>query len=138
MNTNSKNPKEGQGSKKVGMHVVPPSILMQVALAMTEGETRYSGYNWRDTPVKASTYYDSTWRHIADWYEGQDTDVKSGLPHIIKAIAGLIVLADGIQQGKFIDDRPPKYVDTDWLEKLNAKHLEVVAKATEAKLQCTG
>lgn len=128
------NPKQSEGNKKVGMHVIPPSVLMQVALALTEGELRYSGYNWRETPVKASTYYDSTWRHFADWWEGQDIDAPSGLSHVIKAIAGLIVLADAMQQGQFIDDRPKAHVNPNWMEDINKQHIALVTKV-KAKLE---
>jgi len=124
------NPKEGNGNKKVGLHVIPPSILLQTALALTEGEIRYSGYNWRSTPVRAGTYYDSTLRHLMSWFEGQDNDPDSNLPHIIKAIAGLIVLADAIQQERFIDDRPKKHIDPDWMNKMNIAHNELVERVT--------
>lgn len=47
-------------------------------------------------------------RHICAWWEGEDTDPDSGLPHIVKAIACLYVLRDAERCGKLHDDRPPK------------------------------
>lgn len=127
------NPKGIAGRKKVGMHVIPPSVLMQVALALTEGAIKYDPYNWRDSPILISDYYDSTWRHLTDWWEGTDADKASGLPHIIKAIAGLIVLADAIQQGQFIDDRPKKHINPDWMDDANKSHMELLERVKKIK-----
>ena len=46
--------------------------------------------------------------HVMQWWEGEDIDPESGLSHLTKAIASLVVLRDAmLQQDKFVDDRPP-------------------------------
>lgn len=101
------NPKREFGLQKVPMRAVPPAVLAEVGVAMLEGELKYGRYNFRATKIQATDYYDSTQRHLMDWFEGEDIDPKSQLSHITKAIAGLVVLRDAQIQGMFIDDRPP-------------------------------
>ena len=46
-------------------------------------------------------------RHLVGWWEGEDLDPDSGLSHVTKAIASLVVLRDAMLNGKCEDDRPP-------------------------------
>ena len=73
---------------------------------MSEGANKYGPYNWRDVEIQFSDYFDSTMRHMNEWYEGEDIDPDSGVSHISKAITGLIVLRDAMLEGSAIDDRP--------------------------------
>lgn len=100
------NPKEAIGQAKPSIHHVPPRVLLEVAQAMMEGSKKYGIYNYRKAGVSYSTYYSSTFRHLAAWFEGEDIDPDSGLSHITKAISGLIVLRDSMLEGNAIDDRP--------------------------------
>lgn len=100
------NPKEAIGQTKPSLHHVPPRVLLEVAQAMMEGSEKYGIYNYRKAGVHYSTYYSSTFRHLISWFEGNDIDEDSGLSHITKAIAGLVVLRDSMIEGNFIDDRP--------------------------------
>ncbi len=129
------NPKDKAGSLKVGMHVIPPSVLMQIALALEEGELKYSGFNWRskETPITYSKYYDAVMRHMAQHFEGEDIDAQSGVSHIIKAAATLIVLYDAMQQNNLVDDRPIKNINHNWMDDMNASHVELVARVMESK-----
>jgi hypothetical protein len=101
-----KNPKESAGAKKTPFHVVPIRVLWDVAEAMGEGARKYGPFNYRKAGVVYSTYFASTCRHLFAWYEGEDIDRESGLNHIDKAIAGLLVLKDSIIEGNATDDRP--------------------------------
>lgn len=114
------NPKEKFGDNKVPMSCVPAPVLMEVGLAMLEGATKYGRHNYRESSVIGSTYYDATMRHLMDWWEGQDIDHDSGMSHITKAIASLVVLRDTMIQGTFIDNRPPRS-PCGWLEEMNTK-----------------
>jgi hypothetical protein len=55
--------------------------------------------------VRASTYYDAHRRHITAWFEGEDVDIDSGLPHLCHAIACLAIIIDAGAAGKLNDDR---------------------------------
>lgn len=102
------NPKEAIGQSKPSLHHVPPRVLLEIAQAMMEGSKKYGIYNYRKAGVHFSTYYSSTFRHLISWFEGEDIDPDSGLNHVTKAIAGLIVLRDSMIEGNFFDDRPNK------------------------------
>lgn len=131
------NPKETVGIKKVPMSVVPMPPLMWAALALLCGALEYGRHNWRrGAPIKASTYRDSTQRHMDAWWEGEDVDGRSTLPVLAHAIAGLLVLFDAILQGNFEDDRPPHSKDN-WQSELNAATEQVLAKHPNPKPSVT-
>jgi len=109
MKTKETNPKDAVGSTKVPMSRVPVAPLLEVAVALHEGNVKgYRGHNWRVAGVRASIYYDACMRHLMAWYEGQDLDPDSGVSHVTKAIAGLMVLRDAMILDNWTDDRPPK------------------------------
>lgn len=111
------NPKDAFGIKKASLSCVSSPVLMELGIAMQEGACKYGRHNYRVIGVRGSVYYDATMRHIMSWWEGEDIDPDSGLSHITKAIASLVVLRDAMIQGKFTDDRPPKSVT--WVQELN-------------------
>lgn len=119
MTTKDSNPKDAIGSAKAGISCLPVRVLWHVGLAMLEGSVKYGKFNYRAVGVRASVYFDAAvGRHLFSWWEGQDIDPDSGMHHIDKAIAGLMVLRDSMLQGNWTDDRPPcKEVD---MAELNA------------------
>jgi hypothetical protein len=118
--TKDTNPKDMIGTKKAPLSTVPAPVLTEVGLAMLEGAAKYGRHNYRAVGVRASVYFDATWRHLAAWWEGEDDDPDSGLSHVTKAIASLVIIRDAMLRGKVIDDRPPKTPDG-WLARLNEK-----------------
>jgi hypothetical protein len=112
------NPKDSIGVKKVSLSSVPMTVIMEVGLGMLEGSCKYGRHNYRVAGVRASVYYDATMRHLADWWEGTDTDPDSGLNHVTKAIASLVVLRDAMMQENWTDDRPPKTKEG-WIQEYN-------------------
>lgn len=101
------NPKDAVGIRKIPLSTIPAPVLAEVGIAMLEGARKYGRHNYRVASVRASVYYDAAFRHLTDWWEGDDIDADSGISHLSKAIAGLIVIRDSMIQDKFIDDRPP-------------------------------
>lgn len=112
------NPKKAIGTKKAPISYVPAPVLMEVGIAMMEGGIKYGPHNFRETKIDASDYYNAAIRHLMQWWEGEDIDPDSGLSHITKAIASLVVLRDSMLFGSYNDDRPPPY-DPSWITKLN-------------------
>jgi hypothetical protein len=107
--TKPTNPKDTIGIKKLSFSCLPWRVLTGVALALMEGAAKYGRHNYRSVGVRASVYFDAVVaRHLTDWWEGVDIDPDSGLNHIDKAIAGLMVMRDSMLQGNFVDDRPPR------------------------------
>ena len=120
------NPKDAVGTKKVPITVLSFPVLGEVALAMLEGARKYGRHNYRIAGVRASVYLDAViMRHLAPFWEGEDIDNDSGLSHITKAIAGLMVLRDSMIQGNWVDDRPPKSPNG-WKDELNEKAKKVI------------
>lgn len=130
MNLKTLNPKDKLGIKKTPFSTVPMGVVAEVGLAMFEGARKYGRHNYRAVSVDSSVYFDATMRHLTDWWEGTDIDPDSGLNHITKAIATLIVLRDAMINGNMNDDRPIR-MDEGWLQELNKKATEIIEKYPE-------
>ena len=102
------NPKDKVGTFKPPQCFTPQTVVAELGVAMMEGGLKYGPYNWRESGVLASIYYDAARRHLDYWWEGEDIDPDSGLSHITKAIASLTVLRDAMIQDRFVDNRPPE------------------------------
>jgi len=101
------NPKDALGCKKPPLSTLPVGPLFEAAAGMLEGACKYGRHNYRDSGVRVSVYYDAALRHLMAWWEGEDIDPDSGLHHVSKAIASLLVLRDAQMNGMVSDDRPP-------------------------------
>lgn len=100
------NPKAVLGRQKRQSQFTPIAVLNEVHDGMTEGAEKYGAYNWRETKIQMSDYFDSTIRHMTAWFDGEDLDPDSQISHISKTIAGLFVLRDAMITGNCLDDRP--------------------------------
>lgn len=126
------NPKDAVGCRKAPLSVLPWPVIYEVGSALFEGARKYGRHNYRAIGVRGSVYFDGAMRHLAAWWEGQDIDPDSGLSHISKAIAGLMVLRDGMMQENWTDDRPPVSRDG-WLDDINTRTEELLERYPEAK-----
>jgi hypothetical protein len=125
------NPKDAVGVRKAPMSTVSCAVLAEVGVAMLEGAAKYGRHNYRAIGVSASVYYDATMRHLMGWWEGEDIDPDSGLSHVTKAIASLVVLRDAMIQAKFNDDRPPRSVP--FYPSLNAGAAAIIDRYADRK-----
>jgi len=108
--------------------------MTEIGLAMLEGARKYGRHNYRVVGVRASVYYDAALRHLTAWWEGQDIDPDSGLSHIIKALACLVVLRDSQLMGNWTDDRPPQLPGVNnIMASLNRLAGEIIDRYPEAK-----
>ena len=101
---------------------------MEIGIAFAEGARKYGSHNYRAIGVRASTYYDAALRHIMSWWEGEDIDPDSGVPHIAKAIACLIIVRDAELMNNFTDDRPWMYPNGLNIDKANDNAKNLLAK----------
>lgn len=108
------NPKEGAGRLKPRLSDMPTNILFEVGKVNALGADKYGRFNWAESSISASTYYDAILRHLHQWWFGEDTDTESGCHHLAHIIAGAMLLRDGMNRDRFIDDRPPALPDG-WL-----------------------
>lgn len=99
------NPKDFIGCNKIPLHLFPETATIYGALGLLDGMLKYGRSNWREAGVRASIYYDACRRHLNAWFEGEDLDSDSGLPHLAHAIACIAILIDAESIGKLKDDR---------------------------------
>lgn len=126
------NPKDAVGIRKAGMSCVPAEVLIELGLAMMEGARKYGRHNYRAVGVRASVYYDAALRHLFAWWEGEDIDPDSGISHLTKAMACLVVIRDSIVCNNWSDDRPPSLVNG-WQTDLNKKAGDLIDRLPESK-----
>lgn len=101
------NPKDAIGATKVPMGLVPDSAIVEASMAFLEGACKYGRYNWRGADVRASIYHDALRRHLSLWWNGEDIDTETGIPHLGSIIACAAILIDSRAFGSLNDDRPP-------------------------------
>lgn len=100
------NPKQAIGITKAPTHFVPPALLIETGLAMADGGEKYGPYNWRDSQINASVYYDAMMRHLMAWWDGEDHAEDSGVHHLGHVAACCALILDSEAVGTFGDDRP--------------------------------
>lgn len=98
-----------------------------MALGMLEGDRKYGGHNYRVAGVLVSVYFDAAMRHLMAYWEGEDIDPDSGLPHIVKVLSCMSVLVDAYYTGNINDDRPPKLEDG-WIADFNKMAAVIIEK----------
>lgn len=103
--SNATNPKDAIGSGKLPLHLWPNTATALGCLGLLDGMLKYGRTNWRVAGVRASIYVDAAKRHLDKWFEGQNCDVDSGLPHFAHALACIAILVDAEAAGKLNDDR---------------------------------
>lgn len=103
--TKPTNPKDAIGSDKLPLHLWPTTATILGSLGLLDGMLKYGRTNWRDAGVRASIYYDAARRHLDAWFEGEDEDPDSGLPHLAHALACLAILVDARAANRLTDDR---------------------------------
>ena len=99
------NPKDIVGSDKMPLHLWPTTASAMGCLAFLEGALKYGRSNFRAVGVRATIYYDAVMRHLMAWFEGEDNDPDSGLPHMSHALACIAIIVDSEACGKLNDDR---------------------------------
>jgi hypothetical protein len=99
------NPKDIIGADKIPMHLWPTTATMMGAMGFLDGALKYGRSNFREVGVRSSIYYDACRRHLDAWFEGEDSDPDSGLPHLAHALACLGILVDAQACEKLNDDR---------------------------------
>ena len=101
------NPKDAIGSTKLPLHLVPDTMVVYAAMAFCEGATKYGAYNWRAAGIRASIYESALERHMKKWWNGEEIDPATGVPHLANALACIGIILDAALVGKLTDDRPP-------------------------------
>ncbi|WP_324730993.1 dATP/dGTP diphosphohydrolase domain-containing protein [Pseudomonas paeninsulae] len=103
--TKPSNPKDLVGSGKLPIHLWPATATALGSLGLLDGMMKYGRSNFRAVGVRASIYFDAANRHLNAWFEGENADPDSGLPHLAHALACLAIIVDAEAAGKLTDDR---------------------------------
>lgn len=103
--TKPTNPKDLVGSGKLPLHLWPETATALGCLAFLDGMLKYGRSNFRAVGVRSSIYYDAARRHLNKWFEGEDNDPDSGLPHLAHLLACVAIIVDAQAAGKLNDDR---------------------------------
>ena len=101
------NPKDRAATSRIDLTLFPDTAVAYGALAMTEGDLKYGGFNYRPAGVLASVYVAAARRHLAKWYNGENEDPKTGVPHLASVLGCIAVIVDSVEAGVLQDDRPP-------------------------------
>lgn len=121
------NPKDSLGVQKAPLSTVPMNVVAELGVAMLEGSAKYGRHNYRAVGVRTSVYFDAAMRHLVAFWEGEDIDPDSGMSHVVKAIATLVVLRDSQARGNWVDDRPPQS-EAGLYSRLNTLSADVLAR----------
>lgn len=133
------NPKDRAATNRLDLTLFPDSAVAYGALAMSEGDFKYGGYNFRVVGVKSSVYVAACRRHLAKWFNGEEEDPQTGVPHLANAIACLAVLVDSLEHGNLNDDRPPTQDVAGLLKRFEEKvqHLRSTFEKDGSPARCT-
>ena len=107
MNTKPTNPKDAISCDKAPLELCPDTLTVAASMAFLEGALKYGRFNWRVAGVRASVYRGALMRHLFSWWNGEEIDPASGLPHLYKAAACVAILIDATACDSLTDDRPP-------------------------------
>lgn len=106
MTKQTTNPKDLIGSKKPALSLVPPTAILELAMAFKDGAAKYGRSNWRTTQVRQTVYIDAALRHLLALADGEDHTRDSHVRHEAAVMACMAIIIDARAQGTLIDDRP--------------------------------
>lgn len=74
--------------------LLPVKAIKAVVRVLTYGAEKYDDENWRKVPDGRRRYYDAALRHIVAWWDGEQNDPESNLPHLAHAACCIIFLME--------------------------------------------
>ena len=101
-------PDLGEAPMKERYSLIPPDLLREVALVLTQGASKvdpasgktYTDFGWRSMLEEQgyekvrSIYYDSLMRHLNASLRGEEVDAGSGLSPLVHVICNAFILRD--------------------------------------------
>jgi len=95
---------------KLPMHLIPPELLGGVAHVLDFGQRKYGARNW-ERGMAWHRPYAALLRHLMAWWECEDTDPESGMPHLWHAACCIAFLMAYEQRKIGLDDRPKETIN---------------------------
>lgn len=93
-------------SDKLPLHLVDPQWLESTAHVLAFGQKKYSAWNWAQGTFAWSRLYGALLRHLAAFWQGEEYDKETGLPHIWHANCCMMFLSRYYNDELGTDDRP--------------------------------
>ncbi len=75
--------------------LLPIMPIEETVKVLTYGAKKYADDNWREVSRQRPRYFAAAIRHIFAWWQGEELDPESGLPHLAHAMCCLIFLMEG-------------------------------------------
>lgn len=98
-------PTGGQkGTKLARFDLIPPDAMRVVAEVYGKGAEKYEANNWR-RGYDWSLAYAAMMRHLHAFWNGEDLDRESGLPHLAHAVFHCLTLLTFMVEHPQYDDR---------------------------------
>ena len=95
--------------EKIMLELIAPELLFAVGITLTYGANKYDAENWRKG-INYKRIYGGVMRHMTAWFNGENKDPESGLPHLWHAATGMMFLITyeehDMSYGDKFDDRP--------------------------------
>jgi hypothetical protein len=89
---------------KLRFDLIPPRALMLLAKVYTTGAKKYDDRNW-EKGMSWSRIYGAIQRHLWKFWNGEEMDAETGVPHLINAAWGCFTLTEYMFTHTELDDR---------------------------------
>jgi hypothetical protein len=90
---------------KLGVHLLPPGPLCEIAKVLDFGAKKYDPWNW-SKGMAWSRLYAAMLRHLWAWWRGETLDPETGLNHLAHVGCSVLFLLQYAASGLGTDDRP--------------------------------
>ena len=114
---------------KVKVELVPPRWVLALAEVLTKGAEKYAERNW-EKGMEWSKCYSSAQRHLLAFWDGEDNDKETGLPHVAHAAWNCLALLTYSEQQPGLDDRPGT-TNADRIGALTASQVQALASESD-------
>lgn len=94
-----------KGMKGARFDLVPVGPLTTVAELYGKGAEKYADHNWRKG-YEWSKSYAALMRHATQFWNGENNDAETGLPHMASVAFHAMALIEFMESHPDFDDRP--------------------------------
>jgi len=84
--------------------LLPPMPLFELVKVYTYGAAKYGDRNWEEG-MDWGRVFAAVQRHLGKFWNGEELDEESGLPHLAHAAWGCLALLEYNKTHKKLDDR---------------------------------
>lgn len=90
---------------KPRLDLIPPTTIWALGKVFEYGARKYDDRNW-ELGITYGRLFQAMQRHLWAFWQGEEEDPESGLPHLYHALAELSMLLDTHERKLAEDDRP--------------------------------